>query len=83
MDFKYRANKKSGQICVCVDFRDLNNVYPKDDFPLPITTEIMVDTTTGHERLTFIDGSFAYNQIQMALANEKTTFWFSKRDILL
>jgi hypothetical protein len=62
MDFKYHTGKKKGQICVWVDFRDLNNVYPKDDFSLPIT-EIMVDATMGHGRLTFMNGSSGYNQI--------------------
>jgi len=57
---------------VCVDFRDLNNACPKDDFPFPIT-EIMVDATTGHGRLTFMDGSSGYNQIRMALADEEKT----------
>ena len=28
--------KKNGHIRGCVDFRDLNNVCPKDDFSLPI-----------------------------------------------
>ena len=56
------VKKKNGQMRVCVDFRDLNNACPKDDFPLPIT-EIMVDATTGHGRLTFMDGSSGYNQI--------------------
>ncbi|KAG9442616.1 hypothetical protein H6P81_018470 [Aristolochia fimbriata] len=56
--------KKNGQIQVCVDFRDLNKACPKDDFPLPIT-ELMVDATTVHEVLSFIDGSFGYNQIRM------------------
>jgi hypothetical protein len=61
MDFKYCASKKkNGQIHICVDFRDPNNACPKDDFPLPIT-EIMVEATTSHERLTFIDGSYGYN----------------------
>nr|CAN81191.1 hypothetical protein VITISV_021239 [Vitis vinifera] len=27
--------KKDGNVRVCVDFRDLNKVSPKDDFPLP------------------------------------------------
>jgi hypothetical protein len=63
MDFKYRAGKKkNGQIRVCMDFRDLDNDCLKDDFPLPIT-EIIVNATTGHGRLTFMDGSFGYNQI--------------------
>ena len=56
--------KKNGQIRVCVDFRDLNNACPKDDFPLPII-EIMIDATTCYERLSFLDGSSGYNQIPM------------------
>ena len=47
---------------MCVDFRDLNNACPKDDFPLPII-KVMVDTITGHEALSFMDGSSSYNQI--------------------
>ncbi|KAL0300148.1 UNVERIFIED_CONTAM: hypothetical protein Sangu_3136600 [Sesamum angustifolium] len=38
--------KKNGQIRVCVDFKDLNNACPKDDFLLPIA-ELMIDATTG------------------------------------
>ena len=48
--------KKNGQIRICVDFRDLNNVCPKDDFTLPII-KLMVDATTNYEVLSFIDGS--------------------------
>ncbi|KAM2200491.1 hypothetical protein ACFX1R_000437 [Malus domestica] len=64
--------KKSGQIRVCIDFRDLNDACPKDDFPLPII-EIMVDATTGHEALSFMDGSSGYNQIRMALEEKELT----------
>ncbi|KAL0557043.1 hypothetical protein IC582_005561 [Cucumis melo] len=68
------VRKKNGQLRVCVDFRDLNNACPKDDFPLPIM-EIMIDATAGHEALSFVDGSSGYNQIRMALDDEeKTTF---------
>ena len=62
--------KKSGQISVCVDFRNLNDDCPKDDFPLPII-EIMVDATIGHEALSFMDGSSGYNQIHMASEGEE------------
>ncbi|KAL0439764.1 UNVERIFIED_CONTAM: hypothetical protein Slati_2459400 [Sesamum latifolium] len=54
------VRKKNGQIRVCVDFRDLNNAYPKDDLLLPIA-ERMIDSTTGHEALSFMDGSSGYN----------------------
>ncbi|KAK4406601.1 Retrovirus-related Pol polyprotein from transposon [Sesamum angolense] len=62
--------KKNEQIRVCVDFRDLNIACPKDDVPLPIV-ELMIDASTGHEALSFMDGSSRYNQIRMALTDEE------------
>lgn len=50
--------KKKGQLRVYVDFRDLNNMCPKDDFPLSIT-ELMVDVITGYEALSFANASLA------------------------
>jgi len=29
------VNKKQGMIHVCVDYRDINKDYPKDNFPTP------------------------------------------------
>ncbi|XP_070049155.1 uncharacterized protein [Nicotiana tomentosiformis] len=40
------VRKKNGQIRVCVDFRDINNACPKDEFLFPIP-ELMIDATTG------------------------------------
>ncbi|KAK4404358.1 Transposon Tf2-12 polyprotein [Sesamum angolense] len=74
------VRKKNGQIRVCVDFRDLNNACPKDDFSLPIT-ELMIDATTGHEALSFMDGSFGYNQIRMAPADEELTAFRTPKGI--
>ncbi|KAA0037265.1 uncharacterized protein E5676_scaffold702G00050 [Cucumis melo var. makuwa] len=74
------VRKKNEQLRVCVDFRDLNNACPKDDFPLPIT-EIMVDATTGHEALSFMDRSSGYNQIQMALSDEEMTAFKTSKGI--
>ncbi|KAL0420448.1 UNVERIFIED_CONTAM: Transposon Tf2-12 polyprotein [Sesamum latifolium] len=74
------VRKKNGQIRVCVDFRDLNNACPKDDFPLPIA-ELMIDATTGHEALSFMDGSSGYNQIRMAPADEELTIFRTPKGI--
>ena len=52
--------KKNGQIRVCIDYRDLNNACPKDEFLLSIL-EVMIDNTYGFERMTFMDGFFGYN----------------------
>ncbi|KAK4397138.1 Transposon Tf2-12 polyprotein [Sesamum angolense] len=46
---------------------DLNNACPIDDLPLPIA-KLMIDATTGHETLSFMDGSPGYNQIRIAPA---------------
>ncbi|XP_062099929.1 uncharacterized protein LOC133805791 [Humulus lupulus] len=47
--------KKNGQLRICVNYQDLNWVCPKDEFPLPIT-ELLVDSTTGFDALSFMDG---------------------------
>ncbi|KAG9446513.1 hypothetical protein H6P81_012641 [Aristolochia fimbriata] len=74
------VKKKTGQIRVCVDFRDLNKACPKDYFPLPIT-ELMVDATTGHEALSFMDGSSGYNQIRMDPKDEELTAFCTPKGI--
>ena len=66
------VRKKNGQLRVCVDFRDLNDTFPKDDFPLHVT-ELMIDSTTGYKALSFIDCTTEYNQIQMPPEDQKAT----------
>ncbi|RVX10261.1 Transposon Ty3-I Gag-Pol polyprotein [Vitis vinifera] len=66
--------KKDDMVRVCVDFRDLNKASPKDDFPLP-HIDMLVDSTTGHSMLSFMDGFSGYSQILMAPKDmEKTSF---------
>ena len=55
-----------------MDFKDLNNACPKDDFPLPIT-ELLVDVTTGFGVLSFMNGFSGYNQIKMNPEDEELT----------
>lgn len=40
---------------ICVDFTDLNNACSKDSFPLS-RIDWLVDSTTEHTLLTFMDG---------------------------
>ncbi|TYK21900.1 uncharacterized protein E5676_scaffold494G00380 [Cucumis melo var. makuwa] len=76
----FPIRKNNGQLRVCVDFPDLNNACPKDDFPLPIT-KIMVDATTGHEELSFMDRSSGNNQIRMVLSDEEMTAFKTPKGI--
>ena len=48
------VKKKNRKWRVCVDFTDLNKVYPKDSFPMPRIDQL-VDTTVGHLRMSFLD----------------------------
>ena len=59
---------------MCVDFTDLNSACPKDSFPLPKIDQL-VDSTVGHEQLTFMDAISGYNQILMSEEDqEKASF---------
>ena len=55
--------KKDGRVRKCIDYRDLNKVSPKDDFPLP-HNDVLVNNTAGHkmEKTSFITpwGVFCY-----------------------
>lgn len=44
----------NGEIKCCTYFKDLNNTYPKDNFPLP-HINIIIDSTVGHNILSFMD----------------------------
>ena len=45
---------------MCVDFTDLNNACSKDSVPL-LRIDHLVDSTAGHELLTFMDAFSGYN----------------------
>ena len=55
------ARKKNVQLHIYVDFTDLNDACSKDNFPLPVT-ELMIESTIGHEVLSFIDCTARYNK---------------------
>ncbi|XP_072073785.1 uncharacterized protein [Arachis hypogaea] len=57
--------KKNGKLRVCIDFRDLNNAIPKDEYFMPIA-DMLIDSTAGNEILSFMDGYSGYNQIFIA-----------------
>jgi hypothetical protein len=67
-------DKKGGSIRVCVDYRDINKAFPKDNFPTPFVDQI-VDDCAGSEIFSLMDGFFGYNQINIAPEDQhKTAF---------
>ena len=66
--------KKDGKVRMCVDYRDLNKAYPKDDFPLS-HIDTLIDSAATSAMYSFMDGFTRYNQIMMAVIDKlKTSF---------
>jgi hypothetical protein len=68
------VRKKSGEIWLCVDFRNLNKSSRKDNYPLP-KMEHILQRVTGDSRMSMIDSFSGYNQVSVLPEDrEKTTF---------
>jgi hypothetical protein len=68
------VRKKSGEIRLCVDFRNLNRVSLKDNYPLPKMDHIL-QKVVGSQKISMLDGFSGYNQIMVHPDDqEKTTF---------
>jgi hypothetical protein len=65
---------------MCIDFTDLNRACPKDSFPLP-RIDLLVDSTSGHELLTFMDAFSRYNQIHMDEVDQEKTSLITDRGL--
>ncbi|XP_072052088.1 uncharacterized protein [Arachis hypogaea] len=57
--------KKNGKLRVCIEFYDLNNATPKDEYFIPIA-DMLIDSAAGNEILSFMDDYSRYNQIFFA-----------------
>ena len=74
------VKKSNGKWKMCVDFTDLNNACTKDSFPLPRIDQL-VDSTAGHELLTFMDAFSGYNQILMKKEDQEKTAFVTSQDL--
>ena len=68
------TRKKTGEIRLCVDFRNLNQVCLKDNYPLPKMDHIL-QRVVGSSKISLLDGFSGYNQILVQKEDQpKTTF---------
>ncbi|KAI5337727.1 hypothetical protein L3X38_016998 [Prunus dulcis] len=66
--------RKTGAIRICVDYRNLNEASPKDEYPMPMA-DMLIDGAAHNQMLSFMDGNAGYNQIMMAEQDiHKTAF---------
>ena len=68
------VRKKSGEIRLCVDFRNLNRASDKDNYPV-LPMELILQMVLGSELFSLLDGFYGYNQVLVADEDIlKTTF---------
>jgi hypothetical protein len=68
------VRKNSGEICLCVDFRNLNRASEKDNYPVP-PMEQLLQTVSGSEIFSLLDRFSGYNQVLVLEEDRlKTTF---------
>ena len=65
---------------ICIDYTDLNRACPKDSFPL-LKIDQLVDATSGHRLLSFMDAFAGYNQIRMAPEDEEHTAFMTPKGL--
>ena len=62
--------KKNFQLCVYVDYRKLNAQIVDDHFAL-LFADTILNTVAGYKLYTFLDGLSGYNQVQVALEDQR------------
>ena len=68
------VRKKTGEIRLCIDFRNLNRASLKDNYPLPKMDHIL-QKVVGSKRISLLDGFSGYNQVLVLPRDQhKTTF---------
>lgn len=74
------VKKPNGKWRMCVDYTDLNAACPKDSFPLP-SIDQLINATSRHTMLSFMDAFFGYNQINMDLKDIAKTAFITHRAV--
>jgi hypothetical protein len=68
------VRKKSSEIRLCVDFRNLNKVSLKDNYPLP-KMDYILEKVVESQKMSMLDGFLGYKQVMVHSDDrEKTAF---------
>ncbi|KAI5316861.1 hypothetical protein L3X38_036568 [Prunus dulcis] len=57
--------RKTRAVRICVDYRNLNEASPNDEYPMPMA-DMLVDGAAHNQMLSFMDGNVGHNQIMIA-----------------
>ena len=72
-----KANRKWR---ICINYIDLNEACPTDSFSL-LKIDQLVDATSGHRLLSFMEVFIGYNQIWMTPEDEEYTVFVTDKGI--
>ncbi|CAL8153039.1 unnamed protein product [Prunus armeniaca] len=72
--------RKTRIVRICVDYRNLNEASPKDEYPMPMA-DMLVDGAAHNQMLSFMDGNAGYNQIMVAEEDIHKTAFMCPRHI--
>jgi hypothetical protein len=68
------VKKKTGELCLCVDYRKLNNITRKNRYPLPLVADLL-NCVQGCKHFTALYLKNAYNLVRVRKGDEwKTAF---------
>ena len=70
--------KKNGKKRLCIDYRKLNAVTEKDDYPLPDINEIL-SVFEGAQWFTSLDLASGYWQVAIKEKNKKKTAFITRQ----
>jgi hypothetical protein len=62
------VQKKNGSLHMCIDYRGLNKITIRDQFPLPRIEELL-DQLAGARYFTALNLDFTYHQVRLKEAN--------------
>jgi len=69
-----QTRKKTGEIRLCIDFRNFNKVFLKDNYPL-LKMDHILQQVVGSSRISLLDGFSGYNKVLVHPKDQdKTTF---------
>jgi len=71
------VKKKNGNFRLCVDYRKLNQVTERDEYPLPLINDIF-DTMTGAQWFTTLDCMSGYWQMKVADEDQSKTAYITE-----
>ena len=71
------VEKKNGKLHLCVDYRKLNNVTKKDNYPL-LRIDDMLETLSGSQWFSSLDLASGFWQVELDKASKEKTAFITK-----